>query len=164
MKLGTDHHFPSGGTAVPPYGKWWSVPLFCLMSTVAAAQTMYKWVDEKGVTHFSQDPPPDGTKGAAKIEVRPTAPSAPAVDNWRDRELQSKEKRAKQGVADETARQKEESQRESKCRAARRQADTMENSARVFRLDDKGQRVYLEDKERAADLAEARRDIAQYCR
>lgn len=25
-KLGTDHHLPPGGTAVPPDGKWWSVP------------------------------------------------------------------------------------------------------------------------------------------
>jgi hypothetical protein len=133
------------------------------MSAVAAAQTMYKWVDEKGVTHFSQDPPPDGAKGT-KIDVRPTPPSAPAADNWREREQQAKQKRAQQGMADETARQKEESQRASKCRTAQRQADAMENYSRVFRLDDKGQRVYLEDKERASELAQARRDIAEYCR
>ena len=39
------------------------------LSTAAPAQKMYKWVDEKGVTHFSENPPPDGTK-ATTVEPK----------------------------------------------------------------------------------------------
>jgi hypothetical protein len=125
---------------------------------------MYKWVDEKGVTHFSETPPPDGAKGASKIEMKTTTPERAPADNWREREAQSKQQRAQQGVADEAARQQEERQRATKCRAAQRQSDAMRNYARVFHLDDKGERVYLDDKEREAQLREANQDIARYCR
>ena len=39
----------------------------------------------------------------------------------------------------------------------------MRNYARVFRLDEKGERVYYDDKQREAELADAQRDISRYC-
>lgn len=52
-----------------------------LIGTAAAsAATIYKWVDEKGVTHYSDQPRP----GAETVEVAPTqtysAPPAPSVN------------------------------------------------------------------------------------
>ena len=135
--------------------------LFAAVS--ASAQTMYKWVDEKGVTHFSQDPPPDGNKGAQKIEVKPIQSDRAASDNWRQREQESKQLRAKQGVEQARNREQEEAQRGQRCRAAQRRADAMKNYARVFRLDEKGERVYYDDKQRESELAEAQSDIAKYC-
>ena len=135
--------------------------LFAAVS--ASAQTMYKWVDEKGVTHFSQDPPPDGNKGAQKIEVKPIQSDRAASDNWRQREQESKQLRAKQGVEQARNREQEEAQRGQRCRAAQRRADAMKNYARVFRLDEKGERVYYDDKQRESELAEAQADISKYC-
>lgn len=137
--------------------------LLCLAAFSASGQTMYKWVDEKGVTHFSQDPPPEGNKNAQKIEVKPIQSDRPPADNWRQREMESKQMRAKQGAAEEGARQREEAQRGQACRAAQRKADAMRNYARVFRLDEKGERVYYDDKQRESELADAQRDIAKYC-
>ena len=117
------------------------------------AQTMYKWVDEKGVTHFSDDPPPEGTKSAAKIEVKPIVPDKAPVDNWKQRELESKQRRAVQGVKDENARRQEEAQRARRCYDAKQRVDTMTHSRRIFHLNDKGERVYLEDDQRGAQLA-----------
>ena len=70
----------------------------CLAPLACLAQPMYKWVDEKGVTHFSEYPPPEGTKGASKIEVKTPTPDRAPTDNWREREAQAREQRAKQGV------------------------------------------------------------------
>jgi hypothetical protein len=123
---------------------------------------MYKWVDEKGVTHFSETPPPDGAK-AAKIEVKPIAPDKTPQDNWKQREAESKQRRAVQANQDEAARKQEEQQRVRKCRDAQRYADQLQNYSRIFHLNEKGERVYMEEKDRAADLAEARRDVARYC-
>lgn len=136
-----------------------------LASSVALAQTMYKWVDENGRTHFTQEPPPANAKSGGKIDVKTTQPEKPLpTDNWREREQQSKAQRAKQGVADEQARQKEESERANNCRRAQRQADTFGTPGRVYRLNEKGERVYYEDKDYEAKLAEARENIARYCR
>jgi hypothetical protein len=129
----------------------------------AAAQKMYKWVDEKGVTHFSENPPPDGVKGGQQIEVKPIQPDRPAVDNWRQKEAEAKERRAKQGVADEQARRQEASQRAGKCRQAQRTVDTMTNYSRVYKLNEKGERVWMEENEKSSELAEAKRDVARYC-
>ena len=128
-----------------------------------SAQTMYKWVDEKGVTHFSENPPPDGNKSAQKIEVKPIQSDRAPSDNWRQREQEAKQLRARKGVEEEGARRQDEAQRMKACHAAQRKADTMKNYSRVFRLDEKGERVYYEEKEREAALADAQRDIAKYC-
>lgn len=51
-----------------------TVSLFLLVAT-AHAQTVYTWKDAKGVTHYSDAPPP---KSASKLEVRTVRASAPA--------------------------------------------------------------------------------------
>ena len=134
-----------------------------LACIAALAQSMYKWVDEKGVTHYSETPPPDGTKGAAKIEVKPIAPDKTPVDNWKQREAESKQRRAVQGNQEEAARKQEEQQRTRKCRDAQRSVDQLQNYSRIFHLNEKGERVYLEENQRASELAEAKRDITRYC-
>ncbi|HUQ28232.1 MAG TPA: DUF4124 domain-containing protein [Usitatibacter sp.] len=133
----------------------------CPLGTLA--QTMYKWVDEKGVTHFSENPPPDGTKGAAKIEVKPASPDKVPVDNWKQRELESKQKRAAKNVRDENARRQEESQAARRCNDAKRRVDMYTHARGVYNLNEKGERVYLEEKERETALQEAKQEIARSC-
>lgn len=41
--------------------------LLCIAAAVASAATIYKWVDENGVTHYSDQPHP----GAQKMQVQP---------------------------------------------------------------------------------------------
>ena len=136
----------------------------CLAAPLALAQQMYKWVDDKGVTHYSESAPPEGTKGVAKVEVKTTTPDKPPVDNWREHEQQAKEARTKQAIAEEARRQQEERGRAGKCSAAQRRADSLKNRGRIYSLNEKGERVYLEDKERAAQLEDANQEIASYCR
>lgn len=50
--------------------------LLCLLPWTANAQTMYRWVDDKGVTHFSQTPPPTTVE---RFDTR-NAGNAPRVD------------------------------------------------------------------------------------
>src|SRR3954471_18345066 len=135
-----------------------SVPIYWGLSLLIGvcpqwvfSQSMYKWVDEKGVTHFSETPPPDGAK-ASKIEVKPTPPDKAPADNWKQREAESKQRRAVQTNQDETTRKQEEQQRAQKCRGAQRYSDQLQNYSRIFHLNEKGERVYMEESERAADL------------
>jgi len=50
--------------------------LLTLSATCASAAEVYTWVDDNGVTHFSESPPPNSPGGAQRIELAPVA--APA--------------------------------------------------------------------------------------
>jgi hypothetical protein len=132
-----------------------------LAAFAASAQTMYKWVDEKGTTHFSEYPPPDGK--AAKVEVKPTAPETPRSDDWRQRDLESRQRRAQKDVAEAEARRRDEAQRGQRCRQARSELDTVKNSRRVYTVDRKGDRVYMEDKDRPAEIEKWSREAERNC-
>ena len=57
-----------------PRWTWMAVSLFLLAAT-AHAQTVYTWKDAKGITHYSDAPPP---KSAGKPQVKTVRASAPA--------------------------------------------------------------------------------------
>ena len=73
--------------------------LALLLGAAAFGATVYKWVDEHGVTHYSDQAPPK--QDAQKIET-PTTPAtegteAPSGDSWREREEEFQERhRARQ--------------------------------------------------------------------
>jgi hypothetical protein len=54
-----------------------SLVLALTTSTVLAGQTVWKWVDEKGVTHFSDQPVPGATKMELNSSSRDSAAPAP---------------------------------------------------------------------------------------
>lgn len=133
-----------------------------LIPLAAMAQQMYKWVDEKGVTHFSESPPPDGK--ATKVEVKPTGTERARVDNWKERELESRQRRTQKEIVEEETRRKEEGARAQRCSRAREGLDTVKNSRRVYSLDEKGERVYMEDKDRPAAIEKWSQEVQRYCR
>jgi hypothetical protein len=84
--------------------------LALLLGAAAFGATIYKWVDEHGVTHYSDQAPPE--QDAQKIET-PTTPAAPATegtqppssDSWREREEEFQQRhRARQLQLDEERR------------------------------------------------------------
>jgi hypothetical protein len=44
--------------------------MFLLLAAGAAGAQVYKWVDAKGVTHYSDQPPPPSTPAKTKVEVK----------------------------------------------------------------------------------------------
>ena len=61
------------GGAVLAFG----IILTVACASVNAQQTVYKWVDEDGVVHFSEEPPGESPK--AEVEVFATDPAPPYV-------------------------------------------------------------------------------------
>ena len=136
-----------------------------LLPLAAGAQALYKWVDEKGVTHFSEAPPPDGK--ATKVEVRPVGTEKPRADNWKERELESRQRRTEREVAERNeaeSRGRAQAQRQQQCRRSQEALDSLRNSRRIYDLDDKGERVYMEDKDRPAAIEKWSREQEQNCR
>jgi hypothetical protein len=129
----------------------------------AAIADMYKWVDEKGVTHYSESPPPDGK--ATKMETRPSGPAeAPsaAPEGWKQRELESRQRRIKE----ESDRAKDDSGaavRKQRCLRAQRELDIVKSARPVYSVNERGEKVYLEDKDRAREIEGWRQHVQTYC-
>lgn len=59
-----------------PTGKWATgFVLAALLVAPAVAEEIYKWMDEYGVTHFSQMPPDHSVTGVSQQVLRDTRPS-----------------------------------------------------------------------------------------
>ena len=133
----------------------------------AGAQTMYKWVDEKGTTHFSENPPPDGKK-ATKVEpkVIPPSPEAAAPRNdpqsWRKQEADFR-KRQVESRQREEADARERAERAQNCERAKRRIAFLTNTHRIHRDNADGTRSYMTDAERDAEMAEVREYVRKRC-
>lgn len=130
-----------------------------------AQAAMYKWVDEKGVTHFSETPPPDGK--ASKIEARPLprlSPGAePKAESWKDRELEFRKRRLEKEQSDEATRTRTSRDADTKrrrCLAAQRELHVLQQGVPIYSINAKGEREYLEDRDRPAEI-EAWKRVAE---
>lgn len=130
-----------------------------------AMAQVYKWVDEKGRTHYGEKPP----EGVKATEVgAPTPPSDPAAKpaDWKQKELEAKRNRIEREGKEskESARaQRNEADRARRCDDARRRLTMLQEQIRLFDRNDKGEKVYLEDKDRPAAMERERRAIAENC-
>ncbi len=130
--------------------------LACAPLLVMAAP--YKWVDEHGVTHYTQLPP--SGKSAQEVNVpKPRAPapptaSAPAASGTGPADASGKSPAAD---ADETARIRQEN-----CRRAQENLSVLETNRRIRVKDGETYRVIGED-ERLQNIERQRQMIKDYC-
>jgi hypothetical protein len=137
---------------------------------VAQAQAMYKWVDEKGTTHFSESPPPEDAKTktkATKVEPKVTPPSSSSAykDNseaWRGKDAEFRKRQLERKQQD-SASSEDKAKRAHECDRVRTRLANYENSHRIYRDNPDGTRTYMEDAERNAEISRMRDQIKQGC-
>lgn len=139
---------------------------FCLLwaLVVPAAAQVYKWVDEKGTTHYGERPP-QGTRGKA-VEQHlanpgPT-PGTAAQPGWKEQDLEFRKRRIQAEQAEAKSMQLEESRRQA-CTQARNQLAQLNSARRIYRLDEKGEPAFQSDAERNASVARLEQQIAERC-
>jgi hypothetical protein len=155
------------------------VVLACLAAPAAFAQWL--WVDKDGHKVFSdQAPPPDVPAGkilkrpggrVAEPEAPAAAPqaaSAPAVPkvSGKDKELEEKRKQAAAAEAEKKKAQEEEfaKARADNCERAKRSKETLDSGVRIVTTNDKGEREFIDDAARAAELKRVESIIARDCK
>jgi hypothetical protein len=130
----------------------WLLPLLAGLALQANAQDgLYKWVDDKGVVHYS-DKPPAGKSGQ-KLNVAPQPPldggaqSPPRSRSWQEQLQESNERRFQEDKKQKAALQKAH-EAEQKCQRARSALDSLKRERPIYRVDKEGGRSYMEDEER----------------
>ena len=146
--------------------------LLALTLAVPAHAQLYKWVDADGKTVYSDTPPPANVK-SQRLNVRSSGPggAAPAAVDEKaaetrkpvNQELEFRKRRAKQDEteAKESAEAKE---RAENCTTARHRRQSYEDTPRVYRYDEKGERVYADEATLARLKEEAQREVDKWCR
>lgn len=144
------------------------VVLAAVFASAASAQT-YKWRDSAGRIQYSDTPPPAGAKDVQRLRkaVAPAAAApAPAAKSvaeqdaeFKKRLVEREEARAKQAKAAE-----EEAFRERNCAQAKAQLAALESGARLMQLNEKGERVPLEDSQRERAKADMQKAVDSWCK
>jgi uncharacterized protein DUF4124 len=134
-----------------------------MLSAGLAFGQVYRWVDEKGVTHYGAEPP-QGAK-AREVEdklANPPGTGAPRPEDWQDKERQFRQRQIEAGQA-QAKKDQEAQRRRAMCNEQRDLLARLRVSRRVYRLNDQGERVYQEDAERETAIARQEKLVAQYC-
>lgn len=150
-----------------------------LLVAPAAAQQMYKYIGPDGRVQYSDRPPlsgqkvekitgsrissvgPGGAIGAGSDGARTNAPKTPAEQEqaFRQRRVEAEEKAKKEEKLAQETRAKEES-----CAGARRELAGLQSGGRVARLNEQGERIFLEDDQIQQEIARIQREIAVGCK
>jgi hypothetical protein len=151
-----------------------------LCVALPASAQMYKWVDSNGKVQYSDKPPPGDvkaerlrepaqaaskpapseTKGGAQKDAAKTEPKTAAEREqaFRKRQLDAAKAQEDEGTKQAQARDKAEN-----CRRARAALSNLQIGGRQMRVDEKGERVLLDDQQIAQETAKVQQEAAAAC-
>ena len=145
--------------------------LLILGLSAGAQAQLLKCVSKGGKVEYAQSCPEGTTEQKLRSGTPPTGgtsstPTAPAPKTYAERDADFKKRMIEQQEAqqkDATKSAEAKAKRED-CDNARAYLATIESGMRLQRTDPKsGERVFLEDSERASEAARARTRISQAC-
>ena len=143
---------------------------------------IYKWKDKYGTVRYTDTPPPSNIKQESiigKKAIKPTGqvPLAPVVntDATMSKEpaltgISAEEAaarlRQKNAEADKNNKKEKETQaklKEENCKASRANLASYQQGGRIYKMNEKGEREYLDDAGLKAGAEKAQKEVSEYC-
>ncbi len=153
-----------------------------LAQTVPSAHAQWKWRDESGRVHYSDQPPPKsvppsqvrqlglsndpavvGPAGVAPVGSG--SPDSAKAKTWDERalELRKREAAREAKAREEESRLSELAAKAKLCEALRGEERTLESGLRIAKVNREGEPVVLDDEDRAARLQAIQHDLKAHC-
>jgi hypothetical protein len=148
-------------------------------ASAAHAAKFYKWTDDKGVTHYTIDPPPAGAKSSeVRIktqsysdaeETMPPAPGTPKGKPAGAGKAAPSKAKPETGTAKDAGKKEEKAvppapeRYAERCKTLRTNLATIQAHAQVRETDDKGETRMLSSEEKSARTEDLQREIKAYC-
>lgn len=138
-------------------------PMFA--GTLVSAQTMYKWVDDKGHVTYSDQPPVGKVKKQEVVNIVSTAP-APAVRQVADQDVQFKKRQEETAKkqAETTKKEQFEAVRLESCSRARGELRAVRENVPIARMSEAGEKVVLDPGARDAEGRRLESFIEESCK
>ena len=131
------------------------------------ASEIYKWTDADGNVHYVDRPTGEPTEQRMDITYKRTdsASVQARASARRDSQAALREARTAKDEEKQTLEEQraEAEERQQKCENYRAKLETMVTSRRLYREDDNGERVYLDDAEIQKARQRAEELVAEYC-
>ena len=181
---------PAGklGAMRPPSPARVLAVLAAALLTVAASPVLaqWKWKDGTGRVQYSDLPPPQGTPESSilsrpntRTTVAPRQATAPlpaaslasgvtttSAPRGVDPELEARRKKAEDEIKAKNKAEEERvaAARAENCKRAQTAQRTLDSGTRIMRTNEKGEREYLDDTQRAQERQRVQQTIASDCR
>lgn len=137
------------------------------MASGAMANEIYKWTDAEGSIHYGDRPSGAASETRLAMTYHRTNSSSvqKRVQARVDRQTEREEARADAAAAEQEAAETAAiaAERERKCERSRTRLETYLQSRRLYRTDDNGERVYLDDEQRVEARQKAEEQVADLC-
>lgn len=138
--------------------------LAALAVSLPAAAVTYKWTDANGRVVYSDLPPPANVK-AEMIGAAPPPANPNATKEMANKDAELKKRQLDRTDADTKAakEQAQNSQRRDLCLVVRGRIKEIEGGAIVYKYNEKGERVNVDEAGRQAELAKQRANETRFC-
>ena len=140
---------------------------FGLAALAASASEIYKWTDAEGNVHFGDRPSGAATEERVAINSKPTDPDrvSAIVQARADARATRAEADAAARAAEPTAEELRAAaaERKEKCNTYKERLQKFVTSRRLYRQDENGERVYLNEEETLAARARVQEQVLEYC-
>lgn len=143
----------------------WALLLGTGLAGPIAAAEIYKWVDEDGVTHYTQEPPPSSDASRVDVTQRDQAEVKREQQEMERTEADLEAAREQRRASEKKAKQAEQEQarREKRCAQLRENVEKLATRRRLLVPDGEGDVRRLSEEERKQRLAERRAEIEAHC-
>lgn len=142
--------------------------------SIWANAEIYKWKDDKGNSLYSDIPPPSNVEtkvlGARKAVNTPVQPVSPQKSGTITKQVVTQEQAAakRQQNAEETkkkdqAQEAELKRKQENCTKAKADYQLHKQGGRIYKMNEKGEREYMDDASLAKGLEQAQQDMEKYC-
>ncbi|MDR1163223.1 MAG: DUF4124 domain-containing protein [Candidatus Accumulibacter sp.] len=138
-----------------------------LVSALAQAQ-IYQWKDSSGKTIISDKPPTDAQQ-ARKIEGGASSAnsSSSASENKslaeQELEFRKRRKEAQENAEKQQKNEQQAQQQKKYCTGLTNRMRTFQSGERIAMRDDKGERYFLDDNQRAQEIQEMQQEMDKNC-
>jgi hypothetical protein len=147
------------------------VTLTTLLASLGVSAQVYEYKDASGRTVYTDQPPAGAavksrtvSRDAAGEPAPTTAAPVPKSAVDREMEFRKRQKEAQEQSAKSEKEAADKAARAEACKGARQHLQLLESGERLATRDSAGERVYIDDDQRAKDIERTRKQVSELCR
>lgn len=155
-----------GDVMIRKYAITCFVMLVVSASGIAFANDIYKWTDENGNIHYGDRPTGDATEQRLAISSKSTDPSkvqARIQSSYATKEAANQAAANQPQAPTEDEVRAQAAERKQKCDTYKARLQKFVQSRRLYKQDEKGERVYLDEDEAQAARERVENQVQEYC-
>lgn len=139
--------------------------LALILSTTIQAGKYYRWVDESGVTHYTETPPPDTQATTIRTQGKDPKSAEQAKARLSEQRKAFTEAAANKKAADEENKLADENEKikQGNCETAKKNLKMLQEHSRIREKGDNGEYTVLAEEERQARIKLAQERIKEFC-